>query len=134
MVSEILWQLVDFGSASNELYPPVVSKITNIFKMFSALGKGNQALLALWVASCCRSKMQPLSLSRREKGEWGMMWEQAPVTERPERSVVSGHRRGPVRGRMEGKARVKPHGPPSALQVICTQMSVWGAAVFPSSW
>lgn len=34
MVSGILWQLVDFDSASNELYPPVVSKITNIFKMF----------------------------------------------------------------------------------------------------
>lgn len=102
MVSGILWQLVDFGSASNELYPPVVSKITNIFKMFSALGKGNQALLALWVASCWRSKMQPLSLSRREKGAWGVMWEQAPVTERPERSVVSGH--SPVWGRMEGKA------------------------------
>lgn len=41
---EFPWQAVDFDSASNELYPPVVSRITNIFKMFSALGKGSQLL------------------------------------------------------------------------------------------
>lgn len=51
MVSGIPWQLMHFDSTSNELYPPVVSRITNIFKMFIALRKGSQVMLALWDAS-----------------------------------------------------------------------------------
>lgn len=51
-VSGIPWQLVSFDSASSELCPPVVSKIINIFKMFSALGEGSQLMLALEDAFC----------------------------------------------------------------------------------
>lgn len=60
MASGILWQLVGFDPASNELYPPVESRITNIFKMFSALGKGSQLVLALWDASCLHKNAAPL--------------------------------------------------------------------------
>lgn len=73
MVSGILWQLVDFDSASDELYPLVVSKITNIFKMFSALGKGSQLKLALWASSCLEQNTAPLSL-KREMGKWEGDW------------------------------------------------------------
>ena len=77
-VSGILWQPVDFDSASNELYPPVESKITNIFKMFSALGKGSQFMLAMWAASCPEQNAASLSLLRGEM-ESG---EQVPTTGR----------------------------------------------------
>lgn len=70
MASGLLWQLAGFDSASNELYPPVASRITNIFKMFSALGKGSQFVLALWDASCLLHKnAAPLPPEGRE--EWG---------------------------------------------------------------
>lgn len=49
MVLGVRWQLVDFDLESNELYPPVVSKITNIFKMCSALGKGAHSS---WLCGC----------------------------------------------------------------------------------
>lgn len=69
-VSGILRQPVDFDSASNELYPPVESKITNIFKMFSALGKGSQFMLAMWAASCPEQNAALLS-PKRGDGKWG---------------------------------------------------------------
>lgn len=90
MVPGILWQLVDFGSASNELYPPVASKITNIFKMFSALGKGSQLTLVLWAAPF--GAEYSTSLPGKVKWESG---EKSPTTERPERSMIQGAKPGP---------------------------------------
>lgn len=75
MASGILWQLVGFDSASSELYPPVESRITNIFKMFSALGKGSQLVLALWDASCLHKNAAPLPPEGRGNKAVG---EQAP--------------------------------------------------------
>lgn len=63
------WSLESSGSwwtysASDELYPPIVSKITNIFKMFGALGKGSQLMLAMWAASHSEQSAAPLCPKR----------------------------------------------------------------------
>lgn len=57
-------------SASDELYPPVVSKITNIFKMCDTLGKGSQLMLAMWAASHSEQSEAPL-YPKRGDGKWG---------------------------------------------------------------
>ena len=57
-------------SASDELYPPLVSKITNIFKMFDTLGKGSQFMLAMWAVSHSEQSAAPL-YPKRGDGKWG---------------------------------------------------------------
>ena len=57
-------------SASDELYPPLVSKITNIFKMFDTLGKGSQLMLAMWAVSHSEQSAAPL-YPKRGDGKWG---------------------------------------------------------------
>lgn len=83
MVSGSLWQLVDFDSASSELYPLVASTITNIFKMFCALGKGGQLTLALWLLPV-QSRRQHLTLLRGRMESR----EEARGAGRPEKNTV----------------------------------------------
>lgn len=70
MASGILWQLVDLLS-KHSLSSSCESEITNIFKMFGALGKGSQLMLAMWAASHSE-QVQQLSVLKEgvmENGE-----------------------------------------------------------------